>query len=358
MAPNTYLTLLAGLGIDIPVEVWNDTHGIEPEPQPQHPISREPQYFDENDTPVYTASQLDWNRPEDVGVHDFIVVEDDFHAHPFALNYHDEIYYRANHRPKHRYSRPYRIRWTFSHLIGLTGKLPQGVRQRLLNSVTGETLQGRNAHEWVRSCLKKWGHKELYLSVPYIVARLGGPKWRVSTKQTMAVYDDAIRLHTVFDALRKQGRLGRQRFPKMQYVLLKLLDRHGVVAPYRVPWARTCIKRRQLRDFLTRLDANKTPWVIPSEEVANRLVPIGSAKAGGTTTEAAQNAAASLATTCGRFSPATGTSCPNPAPSCPTETTTATAASTTTPTTSAGCLPGTNLSCTETSTAGIAASTP
>ena len=327
---NTYLELLRELGIDIPEADWNRIHGIEPEPtRPKHPSNREPLYVDETDgIPVYTASQLEWNLPEHDGVVDYRVVEDDYHAHPFALNYHDELYYRANYRPRHRYSRPYRIRWTLSHLIGSTGKLPPGVADRLRNTLPppGDVLHSRSAHEWVRTCLKKWRHTELYLSVPYIVARLGGPRWRVSSRQVRDVYDDAIRLHTVFDTLRKQGRLGRQRFPKLQYVLLKLLDRHGVVPPYRIPWARTSIKRRQLRDFLTTLDANKTPWILPEETnapVDGMSTPPQNGDAG---------SAIGPAPSSNLFCNATSLSSANPAPSSPPTITTVPAESATTPT--------------------------
>lgn len=268
MSPNPYLDLLRELGVDIPEDEWNRVHGIEPPSGPAPEGPTEPTGWDEeNELPYFTSSQLEVNLPETYGFEDYLVYEDDATAHPFGLNYDDEVYYRANHRPKHRYSRPYRIRWTLSHLIGTDGKLPEELAERLraAQPPPRDVLQTRGAYEWVRARLKAWGCKDLYLSIPFIVARLGGPRWRLTFRQTMGVYEDALRLHRTFDELRRQGRMRRQRFPKMQYVLLRLLDRHGVVPPYRIPWARTSIKRRQLRDFLADLTEERTPWIVPEE---------------------------------------------------------------------------------------------
>lgn len=334
MSHNPYLQLLSELGIEIAEEEWNRVHEIVPEPEPTLYPSEPFSYNDVDGMPQFTASQLEWDLPERHGFLEYDVIDDEAHAHPFALNYHDEIYYRANYRAKHRYSRPYRIRWTLSHLIGIAGKLPHDVALRLQTELPApyDVLHTRAAHEWVRARLKAWGRKELYLSVPYIVAQLGGPRWRVSTGQTVAVYEDAIKLHTVFDALRKQGRMGRQRFPKMQYVLLKLLDRHGVVAPYRVPWARTSIKRRQLRDFLTSLDDHKTPWILPTKE---------NEPADGTTTEAGPSAASWPGRNSPCFCNATPTSSEVPDKSCPPRSTTPPAGCTTTTTENGACLSAT-----------------
>lgn len=348
--PNAYLELLTELGIHVDEGEWNDVHGILPEPSPPLRPDR-PAYWDEdNHAPVFTTSQIELGGPpEHYGFHDYLVVETDETAHPFALNYEDEWYYRSNHRPKHRYSRPYRIRWTLSHLVGLAGKNPEPVLARLRAELPGpELLQSRSVHEWVRHRLKRWGHKELYLSVPYLVAELGGPRWHANTRQVAGVYADALKLHTTFDALRKQGRLGRQRFPKLQYVLLKLLDRHGVLAPYRVPWARTSIKRRQLRDFLAVLDSNDTPWVIPPTANASPR-PSPPAEANG--------AACWASNTCPPSSNVTPDSSDRPDKSCLPKTTTTPAASATTRITSEDSSVGTNRSPGETCTNGNAVST-
>lgn len=275
-AQNTYLTLLSELGIDIPPEEWADCHPpSDPEPLTTPRLPCRPAGWD-GELPVFTSSQVAWCDPDHYGFHRYEVVEDDEAAHPLALSYADERYYAANHRPVHRYSRPYRLRWTLCHVIGHLGKFPgilEGwLRDRLETSGRPEVIGTRNAYEWVRTQLRspaarsRFGRgwpQRMYRSIPLIVRELGGPRWTVTPDQFAAVVEDALQLHRTFDALRRADKLGRQRFPKMQYVLLRLLDRHGVAPPYRVLWARTCIKRRQLGRLLHRLqDVGALPHLV------------------------------------------------------------------------------------------------
>lgn len=260
-----YLDLLAELGIEIPREAWDAEHPRSQSPEPAI-FPWRPDHHDEKGMAVFTQSQMEWCDPTCYGFDQpFEIVEDDAAAKPYVLSWDDEQYYRANYnRAIHRYSRIYRLRWTLSHLVGSVGKLPEEVERRLRAAMAGggdgHVIHTRRAHEWVRAHLKRMRrtegvrHTDLYISIPFIVRILGGPRWRVHPTQYAAVLEDAVRTHRTFDALRKRGWTGRQRFPKMQYVLLKLLDRHRVMAPYRVPWARTAIKRRQLKAFLGELD--------------------------------------------------------------------------------------------------------
>lgn len=252
MAANGYLDLLAELGIVIPEQEWNEAHNITPE-EPRQP--HEPVDIDSvSGLPVFTTAQLEWCEPEQYGYDKYQVIEDELTAHPFALDYDQELYYAANYNNAiHRYSRQYRLRWVLGHLVGQLGKAPKDVEQRLRAELCREgsdVLWTREAYEWVRGRLRKWKLSQLYLSVPHIVSRLGGARWRVSLKQYTQVVEEATRLHKIFDSMKRQGKLQRQRFPPLLFVLLYLLDRHGVMPPYRIPWARTLIRRRELRHFL------------------------------------------------------------------------------------------------------------
>lgn len=256
-----YLDLLAELGIEIPAEAWEAEHPRSPSPEPAI-LPWRPDHRDANGMAVFTQSQMDWCDPTCYGFDEpFEIVEDDAAAKPYVLSWDDEQYYRANYnRAVHRYSRIYRLRWTLSHVVGDVGKLPEDVERWLRSALALEpqphVIHTRRAHEWVRGKLKERRLTELYISTPFIVRLLGGPRWRVHPTQYGAVLDAAVRTHRTFEALRKRRAVGRQRFPKMQYVLLKLLDRHGVMHPYRVPWARTAIKRRQLGALLRDMDAD------------------------------------------------------------------------------------------------------
>jgi hypothetical protein len=257
---DTCLDLLKSLGVEIEREVWNQVHQVAPPPPNPTLLPSRPHHYDQ-EMPVFTRSQMDWCDPEIYGYQRYEVVEDEAAAHPLALEWEDEQYYAGNHRPVHRYDRPYRIRWSLSHVVGHVGRVPKKVMQWLRDELkkSQHVITTRAAHEWVRSRLKQKGLRDLYLSTPFIVRQLGGPRWRVTTQQWQRVDEEAIYLHHLFETLKRSGLCVRQRFPKIQYVLLRLLDRHGVLAPYRVPWARTSIKRRQLAQFLHTLECPTSP---------------------------------------------------------------------------------------------------
>lgn len=256
MNPNggsEYIALLKDLGIDVSQEAWDAVHGKQVElPSPILPCR--PHTYD-GDMPVFTSSQLEWCEPELYGFFRYEVVEDEAAAHPFALEYNDEIQWKLNHRPVHRYDRQYRIRRTLQHMIGCVGHVPSDVIDALTkNADMSDRISTRGCYEWARAQLKGMRRPDLYKCIPTIINVLGGPRWALTTDQYRHVHDDAMRLHGVFNHFKKLGHLRRQRFPKMQFVVLRLLDRHGVAPPYRVPWARTSIKRRQLRNFISSIE--------------------------------------------------------------------------------------------------------
>lgn len=263
---NPYLDLLAELGVDIPEQVWNEVHDIkEPTPPPVRPDR--PHHIDPDDgLPVFTSDQLEWCEPELYGFHDYHVQVTD--EHPFALDYKDEQYYRGNYQPIHRYSREYRIRWVYYHLIGCMGKVPDDVLDQLKKELIQEerdVIWSRKAYEWVRTRLRKWKRSDLYLSISYIVGRLGGVRWRVTHECTVKVLEDAVKLHRLFNTLQHAGKLRRQRFPNLTFVLLYLLDRHGTIPPYRIPWARSYLRRYTTRSFLSYMQECLTTGSLSSE---------------------------------------------------------------------------------------------
>lgn len=247
-----WLDLLKSVNVVISKEDWTACHPPPTPPPPRTEPGMDP-LFMVDETPYFTSSQVDWCDPSVFGIGDFGVVEDEETAHPFVLSWADEQYYRANYRAKHRYSRPYRLRWTLAHVVGCAGKCNAPtfleLKRRLANE-TRDVIRTRGAYEWVRRQLVLLKQSKLNGSIPHLVRQLGGPSWKVTTQQYTAVLKDAERIHRAFEA----DKGVRKRFPKMQYVLLRALDRNGVVPPYFVKWARTSIKRRQLAECLASLD--------------------------------------------------------------------------------------------------------
>lgn len=250
---DTVLELLRSVGVDIPSDEWLVHHPPPPPPARRTEPGMDPQWVDHLGVPYFSSSQVEWCHPDVFGVEDFGVLEDDYTAHPYTLSWDDEQYYRANYRPKHRYSRPYRLRWTLAHVVGGAGKCNPATLHALKCRLAGEkrdVIRTRGSYEWVRRHLAELKQTRFNISIPWIVMWLGGPKWRVSTQQCQRVLEASERMHRAFQAQSH----GRRRFPKMQYVLLRALDREGVAPPYHVKWARTSIKRRQLADLLAKLD--------------------------------------------------------------------------------------------------------
>lgn len=267
MASNPYLQLLAELGIDIPETVWNEVHNIPPPPPPPSRCPDVPVDYTDDDVPVFLSTQVEWEGPEMYGYDRYEVHEVEETAHPLRLDYKSEQYYRANFRGIHRYSRAYRIRWVYFHLVGSMGRSPPALLARLKAEAKaeGDPIWNRGVYEWVRGRLRGWKLARYYHVIPRLVADLGGPRWRIRDAQHARVLEDATRLHRLFDALARAGKLCRQRFPSLTFVLLFLLDRHGVMAPYRIPWARTYISRKGLRTFLDYLQGCLTTGSLSSE---------------------------------------------------------------------------------------------
>ncbi|KAI8995114.1 hypothetical protein BC832DRAFT_596137, partial [Gaertneriomyces semiglobifer] len=253
---NTYLSMLAELGIQVSPDEWNSAHNVPNDPAPRSPplLPSEPAYYDSDDDhlPIFTSSQIAWCDPETFGYHRYCVVEDEETAHPMVMDYQDEQQWKMNRQRSHHYDRLYRIRRTFFQLLGhATTKLPPTLESDLKKHIHGSLLMSRNIYEVIRKYLKQRKLPHLYPAIPLLISRLGGPRWNVPYHKVQLVLEDAFQLHRTFDYLKKQGSLGRQRFPKVQYVVLMLLHRHTILPPYRIPWARTSIKRKQLSQLLS-----------------------------------------------------------------------------------------------------------
>ncbi|KAJ3176771.1 hypothetical protein HDU85_006554 [Gaertneriomyces sp. JEL0708] len=216
---DTYLSMLAELGINVSTDEWNSAHNVPDVPGPRSPplLPSQPAYYDSDDDnlPIFTSSQIAWCDPETFGYHRYCVVEDEETAHPMVMDYQDEQQWKMNRQRTHHYDRLYRIRRTFFQLLGhATTKVPPTLEAELKKHIHGSTLMSRNIYEVIRKYLKQRKLPHLYPAIPLLISRLGGPRWNVPYHKVQLVLEDAFQLHRTFDYLKKQGSLGRQRFPK------------------------------------------------------------------------------------------------------------------------------------------------
>jgi hypothetical protein len=166
----------------------------------------------------------------------------------YGLDYEQELHFKLNHRRIHRYDRCYRFRWTFAHQIAADGKAPAYCLSLLRKQISQADLHSRRAYECVRRSLKKLDAAKLYISIPLIIKALGGPSWVISHKQMRQISKKTKFFNRACARIGNEGqlycrifntlaeRLKRKRFPKMQFIMMHLFHKHGVVTPYKVYW--------------------------------------------------------------------------------------------------------------------------
>lgn len=262
VSDHAYLELLASVGVTVTLDEWKATHDRPIDLIPDHPgeavFPLRPVAWTDDHVPCFSRRQYDMVRPEDVGYDCYQIHETTpSDASPVALSYADELELKRHARPVHRYNRLYRLKRTLAFTIGCAGVLPPDP----LPTIAVDVLMSRrriynHVRKLLRTQYKGTVHASLYYaSIPYIIAQLTNRRWKVTTTQFASVLDLATKLHFAFNALVRTGGTARHRFPKMQFVILQLLDRFHIVPPYRVPWARTSIKRRQLASLVSELNS-------------------------------------------------------------------------------------------------------
>ncbi len=250
-----WLALFAELGLDVDADEWRAANPqLYPSPPPASPtLPSAPHHYDKDGTPIFTSEQIEWGMPEQFGHTTYLVAETARSAHPFALDYNDEVAVAINHKRAHIYDRYYRMRWTFEHMVGCHGNVTPLELDEIRGRIDPSVVQTRGVYEHIRKTIKRLRWPHLYISIPHIIRQLGGSSWTVRNEQAYSILRQAKTLHHYFNV--QKGKLGRQRFPKLQYVLLRLMDLHEIVPPYKVPWARTSVKRRQLGALFAQLTA-------------------------------------------------------------------------------------------------------
>jgi len=161
----------------------------------------------------------------------------------FALNYDDTKFLVK--KKFHEYSRVARFRWTFAHLISNMGKISEKCYEEL-NQEVGKRIPSCpfRAYNIIYKELKKRKLREYYISIPYILNRLGGKRWNLKTSDFIKVENKFLKLHHLFN--NNKHLFKRKRFPKLQYIALKLLEDINISPPYHIPKVRTNKKRKSL----------------------------------------------------------------------------------------------------------------
>jgi hypothetical protein len=169
---------------------------------------------------------------------DYYVYEDPIPIFKLENNYWERSQAK---RATHFYSRTVRFRSYLYHIIGSLGTTPDIPISEILADIELKRRIQTNpseAYELVYEYLRKRKRRKSYISIPWIINCLGGPRWKISYEILSRVETKFIILHTNFNNL-KTKIFNRIRFPKLQYVVLRMLLDEGVEFPYNIPLTRT-----------------------------------------------------------------------------------------------------------------------
>lgn len=247
MNTNPYLALLLECGVPLTRE-YQDTflrlHGSPP-PDTSGPDP------DPSDGHVVTRDEYDILRPEQQGHHTYTVMATRESEHPFATN--DPSLWSHTTRTRiHNYDRCYHFRWVLSHTIGIIGAQVDPSFLEELRQAISLPLTDPLIYHHLRSILRRKRQQVLYLSIPSLIQKLGGPAW---TLPPPSVFDELLMdfksIHHTFS--RYKYHLGRKRFPKMIFMVMVLLDVYRVDPPYDLPWTHTDIYMNRLTRLCNQL---------------------------------------------------------------------------------------------------------
>lgn len=166
---------------------------------------------------------------------------------PFALNFKDSV--KQKKKVVHTYKRILRFKSVVYHLIGCLGKISEDDFKEIKNNIGCKVISSplRNyniVYKYLKS--KQWN--KYYMSIPFILNKLGAKRWNIENVKMNKVFNTFSKLHYNFNKIYNQDikKRSKVRFPKLQYIALRLLEDQGIFPPYHIPQARTNKKRKSL----------------------------------------------------------------------------------------------------------------
>lgn len=246
-----YIELLEAIGITI------DPESIPVEDQENLFIHLDSNpHYDARNQKYYTTQQID-TYGEQEG--EYYVVQS--RELMIGTEHKNEIVPGQQARKVHRYNRTTRFRYCVTQLLTQSGEVPVDV----LVQVCNEFGVDYELTQWVSKyhlCLKSkikitsrlvydpttiWGLMRKFLKglklglyynrIPIILCTLGVPGTTCSTEQYDGIMADFKCLNEGFD--KAKDHLQIKYFPDLRYVALRLMDKHGVIPKYDIPWLNT-----------------------------------------------------------------------------------------------------------------------
>lgn len=186
----------------------------------------------EGSTAVFTSSDVDlFGLPDLYGYSDFIVIES--RELVLVSDYKMERSYDL--KPVHRYSRVARFKTTLLRLVGEKTKIPEHIITACRVYLKPTSLDLWNDTRRILKCYK-W--QKFYDFIPAILNKLGMARLlNISAEDIESILSDFKLLVQRFNQSRHL--MGRKYFPNIRFIALKLLEYHGCLHDYPIPFART-----------------------------------------------------------------------------------------------------------------------
>lgn len=153
-------------------------------------------------------------------------------------------------RKIHRYSRRERFKSTLYHLLNITGKIPIAVHKLVKWKLRRLKLKVSKSKIWgqIRTILKQNGLQRYYNLIPSFIRYSCGLRPKLNDDAITNILSDFEKMHYQFD---KDLKINWKRiyFPNLRFIAFKLMDKHGITYPYKVPLAHTLRKQKYLNNL-------------------------------------------------------------------------------------------------------------
>tara|TARA_R110000868_G_scaffold161183_3_gene391181 strand:+ start:4009 stop:4653 length:645 start_codon:yes stop_codon:yes gene_type:complete len=197
--------------------------------------------LDDDGTPMFTNIQIDdYGLPEHWGYETYRVIES--REANFVTDYkmEQERYFRKI----HRYCRLSRFKTCLLNLLGERGKIPPSVMMMIRVYLKPDSKDKWND---ARRILKLYKQRRYYDNIPIILKQLNyGRLFKaITSEQLENIVNDFKCLSSRFE----ETKTTRRYFPNIRFIVLKLLEQHGIEQNYPIPLARTSRKLKSLNQL-------------------------------------------------------------------------------------------------------------
>lgn len=186
----------------------------------------------ENDVAVFSSRDIDdYGMPEYYGFQNYIVIEcrEAILVSDFKMEHSYDLV------PIHRYSRIARFKSTLLKLVGEKSNVPSHI---ILACKTYLKPNSKDLWNDTRKILKCYKWSMYYDYIPSILYTLGHwPLLKISAKKIEEILNDYKLLVERFE--NSKHLFKRRYFPNIRFIVLKLLEHHGCLHDYPIPFVRT-----------------------------------------------------------------------------------------------------------------------